>query len=469
MPTQDGLLDSRDLCDGSVLERTLADESVGSLKIQKNLQSDNFVTGTSGWEINRDTGSVEFQDATIRGTLNADDIVAGTLDASVVSVTNLNASNITTGTLSAARIAADSLSVDKLAAGTIGTHAIILTSSPSSLIRSGDYVAGTQGWRIQGNGDAEFNDVVVRGDLVSGNWDGTDPPNLSTGADAGATAGWAFDSSAGSAQFEGNLYVVGSMFVGESDTDDRIEFTDGVFNTIRFYHEGNGTATLNADNPGFVNSTFTSNNGSLQLVAATDNNKKGVTASVRSPATGIAGFQVTDNRGSTSDTHYEILMRALPVETDTDGMGVIMPTSTTADALWAEIGSTRHFTVDNNGNVVLNGELDLQDSGVTEWTIRANTSDNFQILDDDGTARVQIDQNAGITIRADNGDRRMVLNSTTANFDVDNGQTFVLVLPVKTTTGQATAVEGAMVVNTEGTIRELRLYANGSWRTIASW
>lgn len=52
----------------------------GAFQITDDLESDNYITGTSGWRIERDTGNAEFQNATIRGTLNASDITAGTLN-----------------------------------------------------------------------------------------------------------------------------------------------------------------------------------------------------------------------------------------------------------------------------------------------------------------------------------------------------------------------------------------------------
>jgi len=51
----------------------------GAFQITDDLESDNYVTGSSGWRIERDTGNAEFQNATIRGTLNANDIRTGTL------------------------------------------------------------------------------------------------------------------------------------------------------------------------------------------------------------------------------------------------------------------------------------------------------------------------------------------------------------------------------------------------------
>ena len=78
MPTSDGRIGHRDLCTSAVIERVIGPASVSSLKISASLQSDNFVTGSAGWKIERDTGTAEFQDVTVRGTLNADDITVGT-------------------------------------------------------------------------------------------------------------------------------------------------------------------------------------------------------------------------------------------------------------------------------------------------------------------------------------------------------------------------------------------------------
>jgi hypothetical protein len=57
-----------------------------------------------------------------------------------------------------------SMSVSKLLAGTI-TAAIIVLDGAAALLKSSDFVAGTSGWQISGDGTAEFNNVVVRGTL----------------------------------------------------------------------------------------------------------------------------------------------------------------------------------------------------------------------------------------------------------------------------------------------------------------
>jgi hypothetical protein len=127
-------------------------------------------------------------------------------------------------------------------------------------IRSGNFSGGTSGWAIWGDGSAEFNDVTLRGDLSSSNWNGTDPANLSGGPDSGATTGYYLDHSAGAAQFqtiyaEGGqleaLTVTGALTLGtggsiftDSSTP-RIEITDSQWDRI-VWVSGNSNMTADA-------------------------------------------------------------------------------------------------------------------------------------------------------------------------------------------------------------------------------
>jgi hypothetical protein len=169
------------------------------------IRSYNYVADSAGWTINSD-GTAEFQDVTIRGDLNASDIVTGTLDASNLTVTNLNASSITTGTFNADRIPTITTSKINFDAGDIGgapAATIIATindSSESSItidadklnltgvlsvgssissgnvggmqissnyIRSSSYgnSSGNDGFIINSDGNATFNNVTVRGNI----------------------------------------------------------------------------------------------------------------------------------------------------------------------------------------------------------------------------------------------------------------------------------------------------------------
>ena len=86
----------------------------------------------------------------------------------------------------------------------LGGTQTVTASTPVASIRIGDdiqsdnFSSGTAGWQIQRDtGNAEFNDVTVRGDIISSNYNGS--TNLSTSstlADIG-TEGYFFDSSSG--------------------------------------------------------------------------------------------------------------------------------------------------------------------------------------------------------------------------------------------------------------------------------
>ena len=109
----------------------------------------------------------------------------------------------------------DGFSFDRLkiwlASQTVSFQKIITgTLQASMVLSSSNYSAGSAGWQIDGDGNAEFNDIVVRGDIESGNWDGSSPANLAT-VDAGASVGFYLDSSVGSAQFEGDIFVGGGI------------------------------------------------------------------------------------------------------------------------------------------------------------------------------------------------------------------------------------------------------------------
>ena len=72
---------SAQIGDALITNAKIQNAAITSAKISGTIQSDNYVAGTSGWKITRDTGTAEFQSATIRGTLNAGDITAGTISA----------------------------------------------------------------------------------------------------------------------------------------------------------------------------------------------------------------------------------------------------------------------------------------------------------------------------------------------------------------------------------------------------
>ena len=199
----------------------------------ESVESSNFVSGTSGWQIDGD-GNAEFNSVVIRDSLYV--MPSGTSfpgspeDGELFHRTDQNrtfrydADNTVWLPLDyigdGARIAnaiidnahITDLAAGKITAGTISGEEIIIAGGTSGILRSSNFSAGSAGWRIRGDGSAEFNDVTIRGDIESGNWDGASPANLVTG-DLTATAGFYLDSSVGAMQLEGSLWVSGDIEV----------------------------------------------------------------------------------------------------------------------------------------------------------------------------------------------------------------------------------------------------------------
>jgi hypothetical protein len=117
---------------------------------------------------------------------------------------------------------------NKILAGTIDGKEIVVSGGADGILRSDGFVAGSAGWAVFGDGTAEFNDVLVRGDIESGNWDGVSPLDLSS-VDSTATQGFALDSSEGAMQLEGNLFANGDIFftgtIKTADSGDRVEIS----------------------------------------------------------------------------------------------------------------------------------------------------------------------------------------------------------------------------------------------------
>lgn len=144
----------------------------------ESVESSNFVAGTSGWQILGD-GSAEFQNVIVRGSLNADDITAGILSVDRIESLSLDTIKIADLAIETAKIddlavtsakIAD-LSADKITAGTITSEDIVIAGT--GVIQSDNFVPGVSGWQIEGGGDAEFADVIIRGTLKTVTLDGT--------------------------------------------------------------------------------------------------------------------------------------------------------------------------------------------------------------------------------------------------------------------------------------------------------
>lgn len=164
-----------------------------------------------------------------------------------------------------------------------------LSSSDGEELKSSNYVAGTSGWRIAGNGDAEFNDIEARGTLQSSNFDaGTD--------------GWRI-TNAGAAEFNSVTIRNATGFMAELYADEgRIGQVGFALTGPSLEPSNSGDdLSLDADFPGqvLVNATagmvasgsITSNTGLISLgpIEADDNITAGGTLIASGHETTAAG------------------------------------------------------------------------------------------------------------------------------------------------------------------------------------
>lgn len=99
------------------------------------------------------------------GKIATNAITANELAANSVTATQLAASSVT-----ANAIAANSITTTKLAANTITADklAVNMALTVGKVIQSQNYVAGATGWRIGGDGNAEFSNITIRGSAWAG-------------------------------------------------------------------------------------------------------------------------------------------------------------------------------------------------------------------------------------------------------------------------------------------------------------
>jgi len=92
----------------------------GAIQITDNLESDNYVAGSAGWAIRRDTGFAEFGTAAIRGQLTAGSIATGAITSGKIDVGTLSAITANMGAITAGSISSSSGNmVLDLSAGTL--------------------------------------------------------------------------------------------------------------------------------------------------------------------------------------------------------------------------------------------------------------------------------------------------------------------------------------------------------------
>jgi len=150
---------------------------------------------------------VYIEDATITGAKIASAAIdtAHIQDAAITTAKigdlQVTGAKIADATITSAKIS--DLTFDKISAG---TNTASLTIGSGGYIQSANYSPGSAGFKISGSGDAEFNDVTVRGALITGSGSNIDANYITTGTITAVT----FRTAASGARVEisaGGTYV----------------------------------------------------------------------------------------------------------------------------------------------------------------------------------------------------------------------------------------------------------------------
>jgi len=185
--------------DGSTSAQTLYFSTpTGAIQVTADIESDNYVAGTSGWKIERDTGNAEFQNATIRGTLNATDITAGTISADRLPGLAVANSTSISGTISKDATATYTVSFSGVKSGTklmvimqlggrssVDSPYVEVAATGTSVTL--DYTTTNEGWLLEGaSGIEEPQTYVSTGTTTSTS--GTVGFNVTHRGSSGGTA-----------------------------------------------------------------------------------------------------------------------------------------------------------------------------------------------------------------------------------------------------------------------------------------
>lgn len=113
----------------------------------------------------------------VADTITAAEIAAGAIGTTELAADSVTSAKIAANTILAADIAADTITAAEIAAGAVATTELAadavtaaklaaLAIETGKYIRSTTYSAGSSGWSINADGDAEFNDVTIRGAIT---------------------------------------------------------------------------------------------------------------------------------------------------------------------------------------------------------------------------------------------------------------------------------------------------------------
>lgn len=105
----------------------------------------------------------------LEGKIEARHIAAGAIETDQLAANAVTAGKIQAGAIGTDELAANSISAGKIQADAVGAEQLAaIRLEVGKYISSFSYSAGVAGWAIDGDGNAEFNDVTIRDSAIAG-------------------------------------------------------------------------------------------------------------------------------------------------------------------------------------------------------------------------------------------------------------------------------------------------------------
>ena len=267
-------------------------DSVGEIR------SADYEQDTSGWKISGD-GTAEFNDVIVRGEVNA---TSG----------SIGGWNISTSQLTSGNIIIDSIGE----------------------IRSTNYISESSGWRIAGDGSVEFNNVIARGYIE---------------ADSGSIGGW----NIGASQLTGGNIIIDST--GEIKS---ANYTSGVSG---WKIDGTGTAEFNDVT---VRGQVEATTGSIGGWEITSTSLRSGTDIVLD----AANKQIKINNGQVL-LGQDVVSDAAGLKIDDYNYFYYAKTSSTG---MFRAGSTSNYILFDGSDVTVKGNITADGGSIAGWTITSS-------------------------------------------------------------------------------------------------
>lgn len=168
---QTGAVVADSIASGAIVAGKLGADSISSTELQSDSVGASEIIANSITASELNVSSV-FADSAVIGAIQSSAITAAAIDAAVANFEFVESVNIASDAITAGKIAASSITAAKLASSNVVTSSaqiadgIITNAKIGNTIQSSNYSAGTAGWIINKNGDAEFNGVVLSRNLI---------------------------------------------------------------------------------------------------------------------------------------------------------------------------------------------------------------------------------------------------------------------------------------------------------------